>query len=80
FKNKRTRQNCFNGLIVKIKICDMEWTLENFPVGMNDLEPKVMEKAIEIANQLKKEGRIKESSIVDEAIQQAQEWFLNMEG
>ncbi|MHB1179599.1 MAG: hypothetical protein ACYCZO_14875 [Daejeonella sp.] len=58
----------------------MEWTLENFPAGMNDLEPKVREKAMEIANQLKEEGRINESSIVDEAIQQAQEWFLNMEG
>ncbi|WP_276348933.1 hypothetical protein [Daejeonella sp. JGW-45] len=58
----------------------MEWTLENFPVGMNELDPKVREKAIEIANQLKKEGRINELTVVDEAIQQAQEWFLNMEG
>jgi len=58
----------------------MEWTLENFPVGMNDLDPKVREKAIEIANKLNKEGRIKESAVVDEAIQQAQEWFLNLEG
>ncbi|MGB4398018.1 MAG: hypothetical protein WBJ10_01515 [Daejeonella sp.] len=58
----------------------MEWSLENFPVGMNDLDPKVRGKAIEIANQLKKEGRIKESTLVVEAIQQAQEWFLNMEG
>lgn len=31
-------------------------------------------------NQLKKYGGIKESTLVFEAIQQAQEWFLNMEG
>lgn len=58
----------------------MKWTLENHPLEMNDLDPKVREKAIEIANQLKKEGKIKELSIVDEAIKRAQDWFLNMEG
>ncbi|SDM84398.1 hypothetical protein [Pedobacter antarcticus] len=58
----------------------MKWTLENFPLEMGELEPHVKEKAIEIANELKKEGQIKELSIVDEAIKRAQEWFLNMEG
>ena len=58
----------------------MKWTLENFPLEMSDLEPHVREKAIEIANQLKTEGQVKELSIVDEAIKRAQEWFLNMEG
>lgn len=58
----------------------MKWTLENHPLEMNDLDPKVREKAIEIANQLKKEGEINELSIVDEAIKRAQDWFLNMEG
>ena len=47
---------------------------------MGELEPHVREKAIEIANQLKKEGQVKELSIVEEAIKRAQEWFLNMEG
>ncbi|EDM34558.1 hypothetical protein PBAL39_11190 [Pedobacter sp. BAL39] len=58
----------------------MKWTLENFPLEMGDLEPHVREKAIEIANQLKKEGQVKELAIVEEAIKRAQEWFLNMEG
>lgn len=58
----------------------MKWTLENVPLEMSELEPRVREKAIEIANQLKKEGKIKELSIVEEAIKRAQEWFLNMEG
>lgn len=58
----------------------MKWTLENFPLEMSDLDPHVREKAIEIANQLKKDGRIRELSIIEEAIKQAQEWFLNMEG
>jgi uncharacterized protein YdaT len=58
----------------------MKWTLENFPLEMSKLEPHVREKAIEIANQLKKEGLVRELSIVEEAIKQAQEWFLNMEG
>ncbi len=58
----------------------MKWTSENFPLEMSDLEPHVREKAIEIANQLKKEGQVKELSVVEEAIKRAQEWFLNMEG
>jgi uncharacterized protein YdaT len=58
----------------------MKWTSENFPMEMGELEPHVKEKAIEIANQLKTEGHVKELSIVDEAIKRAQEWFLNMEG
>ncbi|HEY0668479.1 MAG TPA: hypothetical protein VGD22_09910 [Sphingobacteriaceae bacterium] len=58
----------------------MEWTFENSPLEMKHLDPKVREKAIEIGNQLKKEGRVKELSIVEEAIKQAQEWFLNLEG
>ncbi|MES2446362.1 MAG: hypothetical protein V4546_04230 [Bacteroidota bacterium] len=58
----------------------MKWTSKNFPLEMEGLEPKVREKAIEIANQLKQEGRVKELSIVDEAIKQAIEWFQEMEG
>ena len=58
----------------------MTWTLDNFPLEMKDLKPIIREKAIEIANQLKKEGQVKELSIVEEAIKRAQEWFLNMEG
>ncbi|WP_460692222.1 hypothetical protein [Mucilaginibacter puniceus] len=47
---------------------------------MNDLEPHVREKAIEIANQLRDERVVSELNIVSEAIKRAQEWFLEMEG
>lgn len=47
---------------------------------MEGLEPRVREKAIEIANQLKQQGTVRELSIVDEAIKQAMEWFQEMEG
>lgn len=46
---------------------------------MEELEPRVKEKAIEIANRLKQEGEVRELSIVDQAIRQAKEWFLEME-
>ena len=36
--------------------------------------------AIEIANQLKQQGTVRELSIVEEAIKQAMEWFQEMEG
>ncbi|WP_198952498.1 hypothetical protein [Mucilaginibacter sp. MD40] len=58
----------------------MVWNNEHYPFEMNDLEPQVREKAIEIANKLKEERTVSELSIVPEAIKQAQEWFLNMEG
>lgn len=58
----------------------MEWSSDNYPIEMSDLEARVREKAIEIANQLRRERIIRELSIVDEAIRQAQEWFLNEEG
>jgi uncharacterized protein YdaT len=58
----------------------MKWTNENYPFEMNDLEPHVREKAIEISNQLKQDNTVSELSIVPEAIKRAQEWFLDMEG
>ena len=63
-----------------MKLKRMEWSSDNYPIEMSDLEPRVREKAIEIANQLRKERIVRELSIVDEAIRQAQEWFLNEEG
>ncbi|AMP99772.1 hypothetical protein QG516_21425 [Pedobacter gandavensis] len=58
----------------------MTWTLENFPLEMQDLKPIIREKAIEIANKLKQERTVNELAIVEEAIKQAEEWFLNLEG
>jgi uncharacterized protein YdaT len=58
----------------------MNWTNEHYPFEMNELEPHVREKAIEIANQLKEDKSVSELSIVPEAIKRAQEWFLDLEG
>lgn len=58
----------------------MEWTENNYPIEMNELEPRVRNKAIEIANKLKNERSVRELSVVDEAIRLAQEWFINEEG
>ena len=64
------------GLISKVlKPMIMKWTSKNFPLEMEGLEPRVREKAIEIANQLKQQGTVRELSIVEEAIKQAMEWF-----
>lgn len=71
----RNKENKF-----KIKSRNMKWTSKNYPLEMEELEPRVKEKAIEIANRLKQEGEVKELSIVDQAIKQAKEWFLEMEG
>ena len=58
----------------------MNWTNEHYPFEMNDLEPRVREKAIEIAGQLKEDRSVSELNIVPEAIKRAKEWFLEMEG
>lgn len=57
----------------------MGWTFENYPAEMDDLDPRVRKKAIEVANDLLLKG-ISEQEIITEAIKQAQEWFLNLEG
>lgn len=58
----------------------MTWTLENFPLEMQDLKPQVREKAIEIANRMKQQRTVNELAIVEQAIKEAEEWFINMEG
>lgn len=58
----------------------MTWTLENFPLEMQDLNPQVREKAIEIANRMKQQRTVNELAIVEQAIKEAEEWFINMEG
>ena len=69
-----------NGINSQSKPKNMKWTSEQYPLEMEELEPRTREKAIEIANRLKSEGSIKELSIVEEAIRQAKEWSLEMEG
>ena len=51
----------------------MEWTFEDFGADLKDLNPKVRQKALKIANRL----REKEGYSKGEAIKQAEEWYLN---
>lgn len=54
--------------------------MEYFPLEMDDLEPRVRQKAIEIANKLISEGNQSNPQLVRQAIAQAEEWFLDLEG
>ena len=58
----------------------MDWTPENFPLEMKDLDPRVREKAIEIANELRITREVSELNIVEVAINRAQQWFISLEG
>ena len=58
----------------------MDWTTEHFPLEMKDLDPRVREKAIEIANELRITREVSELNIVEVAINRAQQWFINLEG
>lgn len=59
----------------------MNWTFDNFPTEMKELEPHVREKAIEILNNPKEQfEKVGESQLIKLAIKEAQEWFLDMEG
>lgn len=58
----------------------MEWTMEYFPLEMDDLKPEVRQKAIEIANKLIGEGKMSSPELIRQAIAQAEEWFLDLEG
>lgn len=58
----------------------MEWTFENFKPALDSLTPQIYNKAIEIAQQLMKQGGISEEKAIEQAIVRAEEWFLNSEG
>ena len=57
----------------------MKWTFENFAADLKDLNPKVREKALEIANRLMEEEEYTEAEAIKEAIKRAEEWFLDMQ-
>jgi len=51
----------------------MPWTLHRYPPSMGHLPPRVLEKAIEIANALLEEG-MEEGKAIRIAIAKAKEW------
>lgn len=55
----------------------MTWTFEDFGADLKELDPRVRDKALEIANRLMEEEEYTEGEAVKEAIKQAEEWFLD---
>jgi uncharacterized protein YdaT len=51
----------------------MPWTYEDYPGSMKNLEPKIREKAIDIANALLEEN-MEEGRAIAIATKKAQEW------
>ena len=58
----------------------MDWTFENFKNDLENLEPKVRDKAIEIAKKLMKEEGYTEASAIKEGMDRAEEWFMDIGG
>ena len=58
----------------------MEWLFEDFKTDLDSLNPPIREKALEIANELMKQGEYSEKEAIDEAIKKAEEWFYDLEG
>ncbi|HET6527986.1 MAG TPA: hypothetical protein VFG39_04475 [Balneolaceae bacterium] len=58
----------------------MKWTFENFKTDLDDLDPRVREKALEIANNLMEKDDYSEERAIEEAIKEAEEWFLDRQG
>ncbi len=57
-----------------------KWTMDDFPITLDNLKPKAREKAVEIANQLMESGEYSQDEAIQEAIKRAEEWFLESEG
>ncbi len=58
----------------------MDSMFENFKTDLNSLNPTVREKALEIANELMKEGKFTEKEAIIEAFKRAEEWSYDLEG
>ena len=58
----------------------MDWMFEDFRTDLDSLDPVIKEKALDIANQLMKQGKLTEKEAITEAIKRAEEWFYDLEG
>jgi uncharacterized protein YdaT len=59
----------------------MDHQFKDFEPMLGDLTPKVREKAIQIALELLAEGKYSDKEqALKEAIRQAEEWFMDLEG
>jgi uncharacterized protein YdaT len=55
----------------------MPWTKKDYPESMKNLDNKVRDKAIEIANALVEEENMDEGRAISIAISKAKEWAEN---
>ncbi|MBO6585590.1 MAG: hypothetical protein JJ953_05760 [Gracilimonas sp.] len=58
----------------------MKWTFENHEMDLKNLNPQVRKKALEIANRLMEEGDYTKGEAIKQAIKEAREWFLDIQG
>ena len=58
----------------------MDWMFEDCRTDFDTLDPVIRKKALEIANQLMKQGKFTEKEAINEAIKRAEEWFYDLEG
>lgn len=58
----------------------MDWMFEDFRTDLDSLDQVIKEKALDIANQLMKQGKLTEKEAITEAIKRAEEWFYDLEG
>jgi len=58
----------------------MNWTFKNIDTHLKNLQPKVKEKALQIAGELNKNKNYSEEEALIEGIKRAEEWFYNLEG
>lgn len=53
---------------------------DDLDLQLKDLQPKVREKALEIAKKQQEEYGLSEKEAIKKGIALAEEWFFNMEG
>lgn len=58
----------------------MKWTFEKMGADLKDLNPKVRDKAIEIARHLVEDEGYTEGKAIQLAVKKAEEWFLDTQG
>ncbi|WP_197052688.1 hypothetical protein [Psychroserpens sp. Hel_I_66] len=58
----------------------MDWMFEDFKTDLDGLNPKVREKALEIAKELVEKKDLPAKDALQEAITKAEEWFYDLEG
>ncbi|TVZ28793.1 hypothetical protein JM83_3950 [Gillisia sp. Hel_I_86] len=58
----------------------MDWMFEDFKTDLDGLNPKVREKALEIAKELIEKEDFSKEKAIKKAIVMAEEWFYDIEG